>query len=180
MQLALAIDAAPTACRLPARRTRRRVRRRQLLEEAPQLDLLAWHQVERPQRYGDCVGRPRPCPWFSCRHNLLFEVGTDGALSFGDTRQSIKNSGARDQARRWRTAEAAALRKWSQMKDTCALDVAARGWLNNEEIGELLGLTRERVRQMQADALRRVATGMDLGDRDVIRELLDLKGVRDG
>lgn len=34
----------------------------------------------RPVTVGDCRDGPRPCPWLSCRHNLLLDVLEDGAI----------------------------------------------------------------------------------------------------
>jgi DNA-directed RNA polymerase sigma subunit (sigma70/sigma32) len=42
-------------------------------------------------------------------------------------------------------------------KDTCALDVAARGPSTLDEIAALLGLTRERVRQVAEIGFRKFA-----------------------
>ena len=35
------------------------------------------------------------------------------------------------------------------MSETCALDVADRGGITLEEVGELVNLTRERIRQVE-------------------------------
>ena len=42
------------------------------------------------------------------------------------------------------------------MVETCALDVADRGRSSLDEIGQLMGLTRERIRQIEVVALRKM------------------------
>lgn len=39
------------------------------------------------------------------------------------------------------------------MPETCALDVADRGGVTLEDVGRILGLTRERIRQIEVGAL---------------------------
>lgn len=36
--------------------------------------------LERPKTVGDCRGGIRPCPWLSCRFNLLVDTLEDGSL----------------------------------------------------------------------------------------------------
>jgi hypothetical protein len=43
--------------------------------------------------------------------------------------------------------------KWAFPRQSCALDVAARGGLTLKQVGRILRLTRERVRQIEASAL---------------------------
>lgn len=85
---------------------------------------------ERPRTRGDCVGGPRPCPWVGCRYHLGIEVQRRGSLMIV-----------------WPDREV-----W-ELLQTCVLDVADAGGLTLEECGELLNLTRERVRQVQARAV---------------------------
>ena len=40
-----------------------------------------------------------------------------------------------------------------ELEETCALDVAERGGVTLEEVGEILNLTRERVRQVEVTGL---------------------------
>lgn len=91
------------------------------------------HDIRRPLTRGDCEGAVRPCPWVGCRHHLYLSVTDAGALviSFPD------------------------LEPW-ELKDTCALDVAARGGLTLDEVGVISNLTRERIRQIETRGLLRL------------------------
>ncbi len=53
-----------------------------------------------------------------------------------------------DAERRW-------LHQAPDMTESCTLDVADRGGATLEEIGDMLGLTRERVRQVEEEAMER-------------------------
>lgn len=48
--------------------------------------------------------------------------------------------------------------KWhlDHPNESCVLDVADGGGVTLEEVGEYLGLTRERIRQIQVGALRKI------------------------
>ena len=47
------------------------------------------------------------------------------------------------------------LEPW-EMNETCALDVADRGGITLEEVGEILNLTRERIRQVEVFGLEKL------------------------
>jgi DNA-directed RNA polymerase sigma subunit (sigma70/sigma32) len=54
-----------------------------------------------------------------------------------------------------------------EMQETCALDVADRGGITLEEVGEILNLTRERIRQVEVkglEKLREVSSSLGLQD----------------
>ncbi len=85
----------------------------------------------RPATRAECVDAPRPCPFIGCRHHLALEVGSNGSLHFAP--HDIED-----------------------MRQTCALDVADAGGATLEIIGDLLGVTRERVRQIEASGLARI------------------------
>ena len=87
--------------------------------------------VNRPVHRGDCVEDDRPCPFVGCKHALYLDVNPETG--------SIK-------------INAPDLEPW-EMPETCALDVAARGGSTLEEVGEMLNLTRERVRQIEVRGL---------------------------
>ena len=94
----------------------------------------------RPRTRGECIDGQRPCPWVSCTehtvHGLMLREGGD-ALTDDDLVEALTTLSA-----------------------TCVLDVADEG-VGGEDatlqiVGEILGVTRERVRQIEAKALRRV------------------------
>jgi len=93
--------------------------------------------IQRPVTRGDCLpgGRChiRPCPFVWCKHNLYCSVTSGGGLklNFPD------------------------LEPW-QMQHSCALDVADEGEHTLEEAGAFLNITRERVRQLQVLAFRKL------------------------
>jgi hypothetical protein len=87
--------------------------------------------VDRPRTRGDCKHGPRPCPWVGCRHHLYLDVNPrTGTLKINFPHLDL-----------------------SEMPETCALDAADRGGLTLDTIGQLMNLTRERVRQMERMAL---------------------------
>ncbi len=103
----------------------------------------------RPKTRADCVDGPRPCPYVSCKHHLFIDVSTKtGAikLNFPD------------------------LEVW-EMGESCALDVADRAGTTLEDVGEIMNLTRERIRQVEVRALAKLEALKDmLALRDYIDE----------
>lgn len=81
--------------------------------------------VVRPLTRGDCVGGARPCPWVSCRQHMLI----DSISTAGEPRSHFDDV--------------------EEMAETCALDVADRGGIPLEDVGDLMRLTRERIRQIE-------------------------------
>lgn len=95
--------------------------------------LLVYPDVDRPRSRGECQEAARPCPYVSCRYHLYLDVDVDSGslkVNFPD------------------------LEPW-ELEETCALDVADRGGVTLEEVGALIHVTRERTRQIEAQALRR-------------------------
>jgi len=123
----------------------RRVSRKtleQLREES------ADHPGGRPRTRGECADGPRPCPWVSCRQNLYLEVSDTGTVKMNFPGLEIE-----------------------ELAETCALDVADRGGLSLEDVGPLINVTRERIRQIEARALAALP-------RDQLQELVDSEGAR--
>ncbi len=109
----------------------RQLTREELIQGAELTDIFDY---DRPRLRSDCLDMPRPCPFVSCRHHLYLEVNEDTGsikLNFPDT-------------------------DLQELPETCALDVADRGGVTLEEIGEILNLTRERIRQVEAKGLERL------------------------
>ena len=97
---------------------------------------------ERPQSRAECQSTARPCPYVSCSHHLYLDVNpSSGAIKLNFPHLEV----------------------W-EMQETCALDVADRGGITLEEVGEILNLTRERIRQVEVRGLSRMRddSGIDL------------------
>jgi len=105
--------------------------------------------VEKPVTRADCGAGERPCPFVSCKHHLYLDVSArTGAikLNFPD------------------------LEVW-EMVETCALDVSDRGGTTLEEVGAIMNLTRERIRQVEVKGLAKLEALKDMGGlRDYVEE----------
>ena len=93
----------------------------------------------RPKARGDCVKGPRPCPWYSC----WFHLGLDVDAKTGRAQLRI----APDDL--------------FTVAHTCSLDLADKGDVTLEFIGRLLGVTKERIRQVESLGLRHMRRTAD-------------------
>jgi hypothetical protein len=85
----------------------------------------------RPRTRADCVNGPRPCMFISCKYNLFVDVNPrTGSVKLNFPDKEI----------------------WD-LKDSCALDVADQGGVTLEQVGDIMNLTRERVRQIETRGL---------------------------
>jgi len=86
-----------------------------------------------PRNRSECRDGPRPCPHASCRYSLLADITDAGSVLhvFPD-------------------------REIEELADTCALDVADRGGATLQEVGRRLNVTRERIRQIEFKAFRKL------------------------
>ena len=104
--------------------------------------------AEKPRTRAECASGERPCPFVSCKHHLYLDVSAKtGAikLNFPD------------------------LEVW-EMNETCALDVADRGGTTLEEVGAIMNLTRERIRQVEVKGLAKLQA---LRDMSALRDYVD-------
>ena len=95
---------------------------------------------QRPTTRGDCLAggsnSARPCPWVSCAQHLALDVHEQT----GNVKVTFPGVDGEPDL--------------DAMRDTCALDVADRGGETLDEVGAATNLTRERIRQLEAVALR--------------------------
>lgn len=101
----------------------------------------------RPKLRSECVDGPRPCLFVSCKHHLYLDVNPQtGSVKLNFPDKEI----------------------W-ELEETCALDVADRGGITLEEVGTIMNLTRERIRQVESRGLyklRGVAKDYGIDDED--------------
>jgi hypothetical protein len=114
----------------------RDLRRRRLTGEMDpeEEELLKIIDAQRPRTRADCMNGPRPCLFVSCKHNLYLDVNPEtGSIKLNFPDREI----------------------W-ELQYTCALDVAEKGGITLEEVGEIMNLTRERIRQVETRGLSKL------------------------
>lgn len=87
-------------------------------------------RVVRPKTRGECEHAARPCPYVGCRYHLYLDVNP----ATGNLKMNFPD------------------REVWELEHSCALDVAEEP-RTLEEIGDILRITRERVRQIERTAL---------------------------
>lgn len=126
----------------------KRLTRQEIQEGIALADLMGYR---RPKSRSECMSGPRPCPFVACKHHLYLDVNPDTGsikLNFPD------------------------VPVW-EMESTCALDVADKGGVTLEEVGEILNLTRERIRQVEVmglEKLRETEFALDLDGERVVED----------
>ncbi|MGQ0504292.1 MAG: sigma factor-like helix-turn-helix DNA-binding protein [Myxococcaceae bacterium] len=94
-------------------------------------ELLRTVESQRPKTRAECINGPRPCMFVSCKHNLYLDVNPEtGSIKLNFPDKEI-----------------------TELEHTCALDVAEKGGITLEEVGEIMNLTRERIRQVETRGL---------------------------
>ena len=91
-------------------------------------------EARRPRSRADCASGPRPCMFIACKHHLYLDVNpSTGSIKLNFPDKEV----------------------W-ELEETCALDVADRGGITLEEVGSIMNLTRERIRQVETRGLARL------------------------
>lgn len=106
--------------------------------------------AERPRTRGDCKDGARPCPWVSCKYHLYLDVDPE----LGSIKVNFPD------------------REPWELRETCVLDVADRGKHKLGDVGEVLNVTRERIRQIETRVFGRIREAMS-GERDGDADLAD-------
>lgn len=117
--------------------------------------------VPRPTSRAECrSAEMRPCPWVACKHHLYLDINPETGsikINFPD------------------------LEPW-ELKHTCALDVAEQGGITLEEVGEIMNLTRERIRQVEVRGLLKLKMGSpspdELGAELLAGKVIDVKHLK--
>jgi len=106
-------------------------------------ELMGEIKSSRPHTRADCVSSPRPCVFVSCKYNLYLDVNPEtGSVKLNFPTKEL----------------------W-ELEYTCALDVAEKGGITLEEVGEIMNLTRERIRQVETRGLEKVRTATEAEPR---------------
>ncbi len=102
--------------------------------EPEEAELIKSIEGMRPRTRAECVNGPRPCLFVSCKHNLYLDVNPEtGSIKLNFPDKEI----------------------W-ELEHTCALDVAEKGGITLEEVGAIMNLTRERIRQVETRGLAKL------------------------
>lgn len=104
---------------------------------------------ELPWTREGCAGVPRPCPFVSCRYSLYLDVTPKGGLklNFPELEPGDMPADA-----------------------SCALDVAERGGLWEEQVAATLNVNRRWVQKIEARALAKLQGGAAAALREHLEE----------
>ncbi len=94
-----------------------------------------WTMHDMPRRRSDCLKRRKPCPWVRCKHHFMW-------LMWDKLRDKSDHE----------IADCI-----TKMKSSCVLDMVDKyREMTLEQVGQVLNLTRERIRQIEEKAITRV------------------------
>ena len=103
---------------------------------------------EKPKTRAECAEGARPCPFVSCKYHLYLDVQPrTGAIKLNFPDLDVED-----------------------MNESCSLDIADRGGTTLEEVGAIMNLTRERIRQLEVRAMAKVKS---LSEMESLRDFVD-------
>ena len=110
--------------------------RRRMMSQGTLPEILDY---SRPGSRTECRSGVRPCLFVSCRYHLYLDVNpVTGSIKINFPEKEV----------------------W-ELENTCALDVAEKGGITLEEVGDIMNLTRERIRQVEVSGLDKIRGGED-------------------
>lgn len=113
-----------------------------------QIDIDLPEKEPLPPTREHCENGVRPCPYVSCRYNLYLDVRGDGVLRVNFPHIEP-----------------------DEMIASCALDMAEDGPRTLDQVAALMGMSKERARQLESSALVKLRKA--LGVREVYPEFTD-------
>lgn len=129
-----------------------RAKSSEAVEESPMdernKNVLKFSTSTRPKSRSICENGIRPCPYVSCRYNLYLDVRSDGVL-----RVNFPNL------------------EPDEMVASCALDMAEDGPRTLDQIAGLMGMSKERARQIEASAMLKIREALGVGEFDELDDL---------
>lgn len=137
--IAVELVAGPEPRRIRGKtQSMKRLSKRDLVHGKLEADaLLEGVAYTRPVTRGDCLqgeNAQRPCPFVSCKHHLYLDVSPrTGAVKLNFPHMEV----------------------WD-LHESCALDVAGRDGVTLDELGTVMNLTRERIRQLETRGLSKL------------------------
>lgn len=125
----------------PDRQRGTTIARKQMLRERRRLlakgSLPEIIEYDRPTARSQCRNSKRPCLYVACRYHLYLDVNpTTGSIKINFPDKDVH-----------------------ELEQSCALDVAEQGGVTLEEVGHIMNLTRERIRQVEATGLDKLRDG---------------------
>jgi hypothetical protein len=92
----------------------------------------------KPRTYDDCLDagwgtKENPCPFFSCKNNLFLDITEDGEIKYIHKKKDF-----------------------DQIQETCLNRAIENGPLDFKQISELIGVVRERARQIKNEAKEKI------------------------
>lgn len=94
-----------------------------------------------PLTRSECIDEERPCRYISCKWHMFLDVNQNkGSLKFNFPDLFEPDGTPRLEG----------------MLETCALDVADRGGVTLEALAERMNMTRERIRQIEKDIIKKL------------------------
>jgi len=101
----------------------------------------------RPPDRALCANGVRPCPYVSCRYHLYLDVRGDGVLrvNFPD-------------------------REPDELLASCALDMSEDGPRTLDQVAGLMGMSKERARQLEASGMEKLRAALGKREYDALDE----------